>query len=100
MSEMKIFLGEYKIIDGEHEHYKQLMVKVNSVKEANEIFLSQEHEPEPQESVDEIGWWDNGDGTTASRFRGCHEIPEEEALILDKHGSAQFFPQDTDINNH
>ena len=91
---MKIFLGSFKVIDGEHEHSNELMVRANTKEEADEIFESQEHEPEFKDSTKELTYWDYGDGTTGSRFKGSHEISEEEALILKKHNVVHFFEKE------
>jgi hypothetical protein len=90
---MKVFIGEYKIYDGEHQHYKQLLVKAENQEKANEIFESQEHDCEtPEEDdFDKMTWWDYGDGMTIAEFRGSEEIPEAEADILVKHGVTHFF---------
>lgn len=90
---MKIFLGEFKIIDGEHEHCKQLMVRAKTQKEADEIFESQEHEPDFKSADEDLTWWDYGDGMTGSMFRGSSEISKEEALVLEKHNAVHFFDE-------
>jgi len=90
---MKIFLGEFKIYDGENQHYKQLMVKAKNQKEANKIFTSQEHDTDIKYSKEDLTWFDYGDGMTIAEFRGSEEIPAEEALILNKHQTVHFFEE-------
>jgi len=92
---MKIFIGEFKIYDGERQHYKQLMIRANNQEEANEIFRSQEHDTviKDSEDMEKITWFDYGDGMTIAEFRGSEEIPEQEALILEKHQAVHFFDE-------
>jgi hypothetical protein len=83
---MKTYIAKFSIIDGEHEHHSEFLLKARSHDEAFKIAKSQEHEPTILEDDVEPTYWDYGDGTTASRLKSVVEITEAEAGILRRLG--------------
>ena len=88
---MKIFLATYKIFEGEHERYQDLLIKAETEEKAGEIARSQEHEPTIKDEVEKLTWWDYGDGSTAATYKWMKEIDPKEAEILVKHGLVHYF---------
>ena len=87
---MKVFLGEFKIFDGEHEQYRKLMARADNIEKATELFLSQEHDTRFKQPHEQLTWFDYGDGLTSAKFQTCKEINSIEASILEKHDAVHF----------
>jgi hypothetical protein len=92
---MNTYLAKFRIIEGEHEHHGEFLLKAKSHDEAYTLAKSQEHEPiipdENEEGEKELTYFDYGDGTTASILQGVVEITQEEAATIQRFGLAHFF---------
>ena len=83
---MKTYLARFTIYDGDHEHTAYVLIKETTTKKAIKLAESQEHEAEFCRDVKRIGWFDYGDGTTASKFDGLVELTEEQIKVINDLG--------------
>ncbi len=89
---MKTYLAKFTIYEGEHEHRGEFLVHATSYEEAEATAKSQEHDVEfPDETSDELTYWDYGDATTAARLDGVIELTEDEANSIRRLGLAHNF---------
>src|SRR3990172_8886294 len=72
----KLYLAQFEILDGEHEHSGAFIVKAKDIDKATKIAEGQEHEPEFTDYSDEDTrkYWDYGDAETGSKVRRVTEI--------------------------
>jgi hypothetical protein len=80
--EMGNYLLDVTIYDGEHEHRTFGLVKAKSSDEALELAEKETHEANWGSKDNPLGFWDYGDGLTASRVKGVREITDEQLKVL------------------
>lgn len=85
---MITYLARFTIYDGEHEHTAYVLIKETTLKKAIKLAESQEHDAGFRRDVKRIGWFDYGDGTTASKCDRVLELTEDQLKVINELGLA------------
>ena len=79
---MKIFLFTVTLFEGAHQHTKYVLIKAEDRETAWQIGVKETHE-----IVDEDhGYWNYGDGSTATTPKAIQEISPKDAEVLTRLG--------------
>jgi hypothetical protein len=83
---MKYFLATYELLDGEHEHNGAVIFEAETAEQAYKMADAEAFEPETDTGRQYFSF--GGDGMTACKNRGCHEISKEQMQFLEYIGLA------------